>query len=151
MTETCSSLTFMTLYDPTLEIPGQLPQAFGNVTSNSVHQPQGVCVGKPAPHVELKISGDGSSHVGRILTRGPHVMLRYWDRFLAKPSVSTGEVWLDTGDIGSIDDGGNVWVIGRRNGRIKSGGENVYPEEVTLIDSHPMLHFSSFKSLLISK
>ncbi|KAL9452870.1 hypothetical protein AB3S75_008623 [Citrus x aurantiifolia] len=108
MTETSSSLTFMTLYDPTLETPGQLPQAFGNVTPNSVHQPQGVCVGKPAPHVELK------------------------------PSVSTGEVWLDTGDIGSIDDGGNVWLVGRRNGRIKSGGENVYPEEVeAVLLQHP--------------
>lgn len=77
-------------------------------------------------------------------------MLGYWDQFLVKPSVSTGEVWLDTGDIGSIDDGGNVWLVGRRNGRIKSGGENVYPEEVTLIDSHPMLHFCSVRSLLIS-
>lgn len=150
MTETSSSLTFMTLYDPTLETPGQLPQAFGNVTPNSVHQPQGVCVGKSAPHVELKVCSDGSSHVGRILTRGPHVMLGYWDQFLVKPSVSTGEVWLDTGDIGSIDDSGNVWLVGRRNGRIKSGGENVYPEEVTLIDSHPMLHFCSVRSLLIS-
>ncbi|GAY33939.1 hypothetical protein CUMW_008890 [Citrus unshiu] len=138
MTETSSSVTFMTLYDPTLETPGQLPQAFGNVTPNSVHQPQGVCVGKPAPHVELKVCSDGSSHVGRILTRGPHVMLRYWDQFLAKPSVSTGEVWLDTGDIGSIDDGGNVWLAGRRNGRIKSGGENVYPEEVeAVLIQHP--------------
>ncbi|KAH9796070.1 2-succinylbenzoate--CoA ligase /(peroxisomal) [Citrus sinensis] len=138
MTETSSSLTFMTLYDPTLETPGQLPQAFGNVTPNSVHQPQGVCVGKPAPHVELKVCSDGSSHVGRILTRGAHVMLRYWDQFLAKPSVSTGEVWLDTGDIGSIDDGGNVWLVGRRNGRIKSGGENVYPEEVeAVLLQHP--------------
>ncbi|KAH9747738.1 2-succinylbenzoate--CoA ligase /(peroxisomal) [Citrus sinensis] len=136
--ETSSSLTFMTLYDPTLETPGQLPQAFGNVTSNSVHQPQGVCVGKSAPHVELKVCSDGSSHVGRILTRGPHVMLRYWDQFLAKPSVSTGEVWLDTGDIGSIDDSGNVWLVGRRNGRIKSGGENVYPEEVeAVLLQHP--------------
>lgn len=132
MTETCSSLTFMTIYDPTIETPGQLPQTSCKMKYNSVQQPQGVCVGRPAPHVELKICVDGSSHVGKILTRGPHVMLRYWDQNLAKmPSDSNDEVWLDTGDIGSIDDGGNVWLIGRRNGRIKSGGENVYPEEVS--------------------
>ncbi|KAI4303663.1 hypothetical protein MLD38_039265 [Melastoma candidum] len=37
--------------------------------------------------------------------------------------------WFDTGDIGSIESG-NIWLIGRANGRIKSGGENVCPEEV---------------------
>ncbi|KAJ4702962.1 2-succinylbenzoate--CoA ligase [Melia azedarach] len=139
MTETCSSLTFMTIYDPTIETPGQLPQTSCKMKYNSVQQPQGVCVGRPAPHVELKICVDGSSHVGKILTRGPHVMLRYWDQNLAKmPSDSNDEVWLDTGDIGSIDDGGNVWLIGRRNGRIKSGGENVYPEEVeAILLQHP--------------
>lgn len=120
MTETCSSLTFMTLYDPGID--GRKLQP--------VHQERGICVGKPAPHVELRISGDGSSHVGRILTRGPHAMLRYWQGSPPNASVSGDEVWLDTGDIGSIDDSGNVWLIGRANGRIKSGGENIYPEEV---------------------
>lgn len=129
MTETCSSLTFMTLYDPKID-QRKLP---------SVEQTRGICVGKPAPHVELKICVDGSSDVGRILTRGPHVMLRYWKGSPAKASAeSSNGVWLDTGDIGSIDDYGNVWLMGRANGRIKSGGENIYPEEVerTLLQ-HP--------------
>lgn len=130
MTETCSSLTFMTIYDPTLETPSQLLETSGKTNCNS--QPQGVCVGKPAPHIELKICIDGSSDVGRILTRGPHVMQRYWDHVPAKPSDSDDEAWLDTGDIGNIDNCGNVWLIGRRSGRIKSGGENIYPEEVNL-------------------
>ncbi|KAL5771805.1 hypothetical protein ACOSQ2_011729 [Xanthoceras sorbifolium] len=133
MTETCSSLTFMTLYDPTLETSGQLTQTFGKIKCNAVQQHKGVCVGMPAPHVELKICIDGSSDVGRILTRGPHVMLRYWDQIFNKPPDSSHEVWLDTGDIGSIDNDGNVWLIGRGNGLIKSGGENVYPEEVEAV------------------
>ncbi|PRQ29647.1 putative o-succinylbenzoate--CoA ligase [Rosa chinensis] len=121
MTETCSSLTFMTLYDPKVD----------QRKSHSVDQTRGICVGKPAPHVELKICADGSSDVGRILTRGPHVMLRYWNGSLANAAAeSSSGVWLDTGDIGFIDDYGNVWLIGRANGRIKSGGENIYPEEV---------------------
>ncbi|TXG48122.1 hypothetical protein EZV62_027416 [Acer yangbiense] len=137
MTETCSSLTFMTLYDPT-QTPDQLPPTFGKINCNSAQQPQGVCVGMPAPHIELKICIDGSSHVGRILTRGPHVMLRYWDQNFDKLPESGHEVWLDTGDIGSIDNDGNVWLIGRGNGRIKSGGENVYPEEVeAVLLKHP--------------
>lgn len=130
MTETCSSLTFMTLYDPTMETSNQHLQKVANTRYTLVHQSQGVCVGKPAPHVELKICVDGSSHVGRILTRGPHVMLRYWGQIPEKASDSSNESWLETGDVGSIDEYGNLWLIGRVNGQIKSGGENVYPEEV---------------------
>ncbi|XP_050369441.1 2-succinylbenzoate--CoA ligase, chloroplastic/peroxisomal isoform X2 [Argentina anserina] len=118
--ETCSSLTFMTLYDPKMN----------HRISHPVDQTRGICVGKPAPHVELKICADGTSYVGRILTRGSHVMLRYWNGSAANAAAAADGVWLDTGDIGSIDDYGNVWLIGRANGRIKSGGENIYPEEV---------------------
>lgn len=138
MTETCSSLTFMTLYDPTCASSRQALQEFVEIKSSSFHLPEGVCVGKPAPHVELKICFDSSDHVGRILTRGPHIMLRYWDQIPSRPSDSPDEGWLDTGDIGSIDDYGNIWLIGRTNNQIKSGGENVYPEEVeTVLSQHP--------------
>ncbi|CAI9292905.1 unnamed protein product [Lactuca saligna] len=116
MTEGCSSLTFMTLNDPT----------------TTSEQEEGVCVGKAAPHVELKISTEDSNsdsgHVGQILTRGPHLMIGYWgDRDHHIPIKSR---WHETGDIGRIDDDGNLWLIGRMKGRIKSGGENIYPEEV---------------------
>ncbi|KAJ0081705.1 hypothetical protein Patl1_11402 [Pistacia atlantica] len=111
MTETCSSLTFTTIYDPTIETPSQLLETSGKTHCNSVHQPQGVCVGKPAPHIELKICIDGSSNVGRILTRGPHVMQRYGDHVPEKPSDSDDEAWLDTGDIGHIDNCGNIETI----------------------------------------
>ena len=139
MTETCSSLTFMTLYDPTCASSRQAHLEFVETKSNSLHLPEGVCVGKPAPHVEIKISRDSSDHVGRILTRGPHIMLRYWDQIPSRPSDSPDEGWLDTGDIGSMDDNGNIWLLGRANNRIKSGGENVYPEEVSIksITSNP--------------
>lgn len=130
MTETCSSLTFTILYDPTLQTSGQTLQTVNKTKSDSVHELQGICVGKPAPHVELKICADVPSNIGKILTRGPHVMIRYWDQNPTTTSDSTDDFWLDTGDIGSIDDSGNLWLVGRQNGRIKSGGENIYPEEV---------------------
>ncbi|XP_043701227.1 2-succinylbenzoate--CoA ligase, chloroplastic/peroxisomal isoform X1 [Telopea speciosissima] len=137
MTETCSSLTFMILYNPSGK---KLDESFQKICGNKssvINKPGGVCVGKPAPHVELQIHGDGSSLIGRILTRGTHVMLRYWDQ--SPTAVSKFEEgWLDTGDIGWIDDYGAVWLIGRLNGRIKSGGENVYPEEVeAVLRQHP--------------
>lgn len=128
MTETSSSLTFMTLYDPNNGGCFQLHQMMNDKNLNLV--PGGVCVGKPAPHVELKISFLDSYQFGRILTRGPHVMLGYWGQIAADTSSSVDKDWLDTGDIGQLDAFGNLWLIGRSSGRIKSGGENVYPEEV---------------------
>ncbi|KAG6639556.1 hypothetical protein CIPAW_10G109200 [Carya illinoinensis] len=136
--ETCSSLTFMTLHDPRMETSSKHIKTIADMKHSSVHQTQGVCVGKPAPHVELKICTDGSSHIGRILTRGPHVMLGYWGQIPVEASDSTNEIWLDTGDIGSIDKYGNLWLTGRANGKIKSGGENIYPEEVeAILLQHP--------------
>ncbi|KAK4361370.1 hypothetical protein RND71_020322 [Anisodus tanguticus] len=135
MTEACSSLTFMTLYDPARE--SCIQHSYAN-SSNLAHKPDGICVGKPAPHIEIRIAGDDSSYIGRILTRGPHVMLGYWGQMLSKNSSPTDEGWLDTGDIGHIDDCGNIWLIGRSKDRIKSGGENVYPEEVeAVLSQHP--------------
>lgn len=130
MTEACSSLTFMTLYDPARE--SCIQYTYAN-SSNLAHKPDGTCVGKPAPHIEIRIAGDDSSYIGRILTRGPHVMLGYWGQIPSNNSSPTDECWLDTGDIGHIDDCGNIWLIGRLKGRIKSGGENVYPEEVEAV------------------
>ncbi|KAL2484187.1 2-succinylbenzoate--CoA ligase [Forsythia ovata] len=96
--------------------------------------PGGVCVGKPAPHIEVRISVEDSLNAGRILTRGPHVMLGYWGQIPSKCFDPGHEGWFDTGDIGQIDDHGRLWLIGRAKDRIKSGGENIYPDEVEV---HP--------------
>lgn len=106
--------------------------------NSNMHSPltgSGTCVGKPAPHIELKICAeDNSGHIGKILTRGPHLMLRYCDStFRRITNFQSSGSWLDTGDIGYLDEHGNLWLIGRTNGRIKSGGENVYPEEVLVM------------------
>ncbi|XP_006415458.2 2-succinylbenzoate--CoA ligase, chloroplastic/peroxisomal isoform X2 [Eutrema salsugineum] len=134
MTEACSSLTFMTLHDPTQE---SCKVTFP--TNN--RSKQGTCVGKPAPHIELMVKLDENSlRVGKILTRGPHTMLGYWghQENVARSESSSNGDWLDTGDIGTIDEFGNLWLIGRSNGRIKTGGENVYPEEVeAVLLEHP--------------
>lgn len=127
MTEACSSLTFMPINKPEL-------QEAKNKLSN---QSEGVCVGKPAPHVEIQIGRDdsksSSSPMGKILTRGLHTMVGYWGNNTVDTSESVRNGWLDTGDNGWIDRTGNLWLMGRHKGRIKSGGENVYPEEVELV------------------
>ncbi|KAJ4916906.1 hypothetical protein Rs2_02456 [Raphanus sativus] len=133
MTEACSSLTFMTLYDPTA-------QESCKVAYPLVNRPkQGTCVGKPAPHIELGVKlEENSLKVGKILTRGPHTMLGYWGGHHQVVQENSSGAWLDTGDIGTIDEFGNLWLIGRSSGRIKTGGENVYPEEVeAVLLEHP--------------
>lgn len=117
----------MTLHDPTQEsCKGRFPLV------NRIKQ--GTCVGKPGPHIEVMVKVDeNSSRVGKILTRGPHTMLGYWGGHQEKAATSESSsdgAWLDTGDIGTVDEFGNLWLIGRSSGRIKTGGENVYPEEV---------------------
>lgn len=137
MTEACSSITFMTLYDPKKE---NHSQQISDLKTSSGQE--GICVGKPAPHVELRVGDEESSSAGKILMRGPHVMLRYWNHSPPKHLGPVHEGWLDTGDMGRMDDCGNLWLIGREKDRIKSGGENVYPGEVRF---NIMPHFHEFK------
>jgi len=92
-------------------------------------------VGRPLKGVEAKIvnpqaSDDGSPASGEIIMRGPIVMKGYWNR----PDV-TAEVlkdgWLYTGDLGYIDQGGNLFITGRRKEVIiLANGKNIYPEEI---------------------
>ncbi|XP_051128537.1 2-succinylbenzoate--CoA ligase, chloroplastic/peroxisomal [Andrographis paniculata] len=135
MTEAASSLTFMTLYDPTKENPWQHEQ---DIKRSDISSQGGVCVGKPAPHIEIRVRSEESADTGRILMRGPHAMLHYWGQSPSSNLNPASEGWLDTGDIGQIDCHGNLWLNGRAKDRIKTGGENVYPEEVEgVISQHP--------------
>lgn len=156
MTEACSSLTFTTLCDPTAKRNGI---SFHEETTNAtlVTQLGGVCVGKPAPHVEIKISSSNGSScdpfVGNIMTRGLHVMAGYWNHKELITLDFDEKGWLDTGDIGWIDCHGNLWLIGRKKACIKSGGENVYPEEVlclSIISYISIFSYSVNHSVIVS-
>ncbi|KAL0926526.1 hypothetical protein M5K25_002766 [Dendrobium thyrsiflorum] len=136
MTEACSSLTFMPIYDPMPQKLRKSHSSYDKLNIDALQLHGRVCVGKPAPHIELKISCDptssGSPLVGSILTRGSHLMVGYWNQS-AKTSNSDNSSWLDTGDEGWLDSHGNLWLVGRTKDRIKSGGENIYPEEVEAV------------------
>ncbi|XP_078170928.1 acyl-activating enzyme 14 isoform X1 [Carex rostrata] len=141
MTEACSSLTFMTLCDPKFRKSQDTP--LHKSLNQSKYLQMGMHVGKPAPHIEICIGNSNSNNIpsiGRILTRGLHVMAGYWS---ANKTICTGRIekgWFDTGDIGWIDENGDLWLMGREKDRIKSGGENVYPEEVeSTLSQHPAI------------
>ncbi|KAJ6840180.1 2-succinylbenzoate--CoA ligase, chloroplastic/peroxisomal isoform X1 [Iris pallida] len=135
MTEACSSLTFITVHDPNSKKLGKS----GSIDCKVHSKNGGVLVGKPAPHIELRISGSSDLPlVGSVLTRGPHVMVGYCGQSMKILSDSVENGWFDTGDIGWIDSNGDLRLVGRKKDRIKSGGENIYPEEVeSLLCQHP--------------
>jgi long-chain acyl-CoA synthetase len=92
-------------------------------------------VGKPLKGVEGKTinaqaSDDGSPASGEILIRGPIVMKGYWNRPDATAEVLK-DGWLHTGDLGYLDDHGNLFITGRQKDVIiLANGKNVYPEEI---------------------
>jgi long-chain acyl-CoA synthetase len=92
-------------------------------------------VGKPLKGVEVKIidvqpSADEAPPSGEILLRGPIIMKGYWNRPDATADVLK-DGWLYTGDLGYLDESGNLFITGRKKDVIiLSNGKNVYPEEI---------------------
>lgn len=82
--------------------------------------------GRPLPGVELRVD-----HAGRIHLRGPTLMSGYFRGEGQAPDTSTfTDGWLDTGDLGELDEAGRLHVHARRTDLIVTGGENVYPLEI---------------------
>lgn len=82
--------------------------------------------GKPIHHVEVRIAIDGE-----IETRGPHVMLGYWNKPDETRAVFTDDGWFKTGDIGLLDDSGYLTITDRKKELLKtSGGKYVAPQPI---------------------
>ena len=87
-------------------------------------------LGKPLGGVELKVSGDGE-----IAVRGATQAIGYVG---SDEAMADAEGWYHTGDLGRIDDDGDLWVTGRRIDRIVSGGVTVDAVEVEqALRAHP--------------
>ncbi|TRL40225.1 malonate--CoA ligase [Rhizobium straminoryzae] len=101
-------------------------------------------VGFPLPDVDLLITDPETGTVlpvgetGMIEVRGPNVFKGYW----GMPEKTKAELrdngFFITGDIGRIDPGGYVQIVGRAKDLIISGGLNIYPREIEmLLDEQP--------------
>ena len=108
MSEASSSVTFMRADDPRLADDATF-------------------AGEPAPGIEIKTDASG-----QLLVRGPQVMRGYVG--VDRESTFDPDGWFPTGDLGKVvadaDGARQCWLVGRAKETIKSGGENVSPQEV---------------------
>jgi len=91
-------------------------------------------VGKPVPHLQVRIIDDDGRNaaphdLGEICLKGPKVFKGYW-----KNPDATAEAmkdgWFHTGDIGTLDEEGYLYIMDRKKDMIISGGENIASPEV---------------------
>jgi acyl-CoA synthetase (AMP-forming)/AMP-acid ligase II len=128
MTEAASSMTFVD---------------HSTLPSNSKKHSS---VGRAPWHVELQVRHvkdvsvrvRGGWETGEIMTRGPHVMDGYLGRPHDTSAALSADGWLATGDLGYVDDDGDLHLVGRLKDMIKSGGECVFAGEVeAVLGKHP--------------
>ena len=88
--------------------------------------------GRAVVHMEVKIDSPDPENVpGEILTRGLNVMLGYYKNEEATRQALDSEGWYHTGDLGTMDAQGNVFIKGRsKNMLLGASGQNIYPEEI---------------------
>ncbi len=88
--------------------------------------------GKAVAHMQVKIDSPDPQHVpGEILAKGLNVMLGYYKNEEATRTTIDKDGWYHTGDLGLIDERGNVFIKGRsKNMLLSSNGQNIYPEEI---------------------
>jgi len=92
------------------------------IAVNQPHRFRRGSVGPLIEDIEVRIADDGE-----ILTKGPHVMMGYWqDAAATDEAIEDG--WLKTGDLGHLDDDGFLFVRGRKKEIIVlATGKNVSP------------------------
>jgi acyl-CoA synthetase (AMP-forming)/AMP-acid ligase II len=101
--------------------------------------------GRAVPGVTVRVVDDGGKDLppgerGEILVGGHGVMRGYWKDPEKTAEAVDAEGWLHTGDIGTLDDDGNVAIVDRKQEMFIFNGFNGYPAEIeALLLHHPDL------------
>jgi acyl-CoA synthetase (AMP-forming)/AMP-acid ligase II len=92
-------------------------------------------VGRPLPGYELRVQGDAPE----IQVRSEYLPSGYHGRAWGPDELADGE-WFRTGDLGELDDSGNIVIAGRAKEVIHVGGFNVWPAELeSFLTTHPAI------------
>jgi acyl-CoA synthetase (AMP-forming)/AMP-acid ligase II len=118
MTEAAPAVSFLGTEDHALDGPGARL-----LTS----------AGRAAPGIEVRVVDENDEpaapgEIGEITVRGDNVMLGYWKNAELTAETLRGG-WLHTGDMGTLDEEGYIFLKDRKADMIVTGGENVYPKE----------------------
>lgn len=87
------------------------------------------------PNQEIKIiNPDPETGEGEIVAKGPNVMLGYYKEPDITREVFTEDGWFKTGDLGTLDKDGYLYIRGRlKNIIVSATGENIYPEDIEAV------------------
>jgi long-chain acyl-CoA synthetase len=100
-------------------------------------------IGTPIEGVQMRVVDlDGvevpQGQTGEIQIRGHNVMKGYWNLPDATKATITPEGWLNTGDVGRVDEDGYFYIVDRTKDMIIRGGYNIYPREIEeVLYEHP--------------
>jgi long-chain acyl-CoA synthetase len=111
---------------------------------NHPHRPRKVgSVGTPIEGVQMRVVDLNGAEVaqgqaGEIQIRGHNVKKGYWNLPDATKATITPDGWLNTGDVGRVDEDGYFYIVDRTKDLIIRGGYNVYPREIEeVLYEHP--------------
>ncbi len=91
--------------------------------------------GKAMDSVQLRIDSENPTSVpGEIQAKGINIMSGYYDNEEATKAAFTEDGWFRTGDLGTMDAYGNLYIRGRSKSMLlSSSGQNIYPEEIECV------------------
>ena len=107
-----------------------------------------VSVGPPFPKIQLKIVEDGRElgpgQIGSILIKSPANTRGYWENPAATAEILREDGYIDSGDLGSLDAAGNLYIAGRKKNIIITAGRNVAPKELEeIVDTFPEVRYTA--------
>jgi fatty-acyl-CoA synthase len=131
MTETTAAVTNLRPEDHQRGLRGEKPQLL-------------LSAGRALPGTDVMVVDEHdrplpNGSIGEIVARGPQLMRGYWNLEAASREALRGG-WMHTGDAGTMDDEGFLYIQDRVKDMIVSGGENIYPREIEeVLYTHPAI------------
>lgn len=109
-------------------------------------------VGRALPGVQVQVRDEAGGLVpagepGQLWVAGPNVMAGYWNNPQATAEVMDGP-WFATGDVATVDEAGNIFIVDRLKDMILRNGYSVYPREIEdVLYQHPQVRLAAVVGL----